>query len=219
MKIKLLLLVVIVIGLFFLLSGKFRNTVKAEGYSINQTLEGQEDQLKVKKPLVWFQLQDAKLKDSRDQLLVVISKLGKIQGQCQKENEELASKEKGCQELVLEAEAVRETAKTSGWPIVFRRWALQNEEELENKIAELREAEKKSKAARVDSQAMLNKVEENLSGAKKSLKEFDEKYEVFKSTWKKVEVDETTQIPETLIKEINDVNASTKIFLDKWNKL
>ena len=66
---------------------------------------------------------------------------------------------------------------------------------------------------------MLNKVEENLSGAKKALKEFDEKYEVFKSTWKKVEVDETTQIPETLIKEINDVNASTKIFLDKWNKL
>lgn len=219
MKIKLLLLVVVVVGLIFLLNGKFRTAVKAEGYNVTQTLDNQEDQLKVKKPLVWFKLQDEKLKDSRDQLLMAISKLGKIQGQCQKENETLTDKEKGCQVLVLEAEAVKAAAQTSGWPIVFRRWAIQNEEELESKISELQDAAKKSKAARVDNQAMLNKVEDNLKSAQKALRDFDEKYEVFKSTWKKVEIDETTPIPEELIKEINDVNASTKIFLDQWNKL
>lgn len=171
----------------------------------------------VEMPMAWFEETDVKLRDTKKRLLdaqgVVAQMYGKYERMLKSGNE----KQAGFAKLLALVEQARTKAETSGYPVAAGHLFIENEEELEEKLSEIREEMKSAHAFEVKDEAMFNACVEARKHAKAILRQFDIDYAEFTRTWDKVKLMKKGEIRGDLAEEVKGILDKTTIFIEQWN--
>ena len=171
----------------------------------------------IEMPMAWFEETDAKLAETKKRLLdaqgLAAQMFGKYERMLKAGNE----KQVGYAKLLSLVEQAREKAEESGYPVAAGHLFVESEEDLESKIADIREEMKTAHAFEVKDEAMFNACVEARKHARAILKQFDVDYAEFTRTWDKVKLMKKGEIRGDLVEEVENIRDRTDVFIEQWN--
>ena len=171
----------------------------------------------VEMPMAWFEETDAKLRDTKKRLLDAQGLVAQMYGKYERMLKAGNEKQVGFAKLLALVEQAREMADKSGYPVAAGHLFIESEEDLEKKLAEIREEMKTAHAFEVRDEAMFNACIEARKHAKAILKQFDIDYAEFTRTWDKVKLMKKGEIRGDLAEEVKNILDRTTIFIEQWN--
>lgn len=171
----------------------------------------------VEKPMAWFEETDAKMQETKKRLLAAQGLVAQMYGKYERMLKAGNEKQVGFAKLLALVEQAREKAEKSGYPVAAGHLFIESEEDLEEKLADIREEMKTAHAFAVKDEAMFNACIEARKHAKAILKQFDIDYAEFKRIWDKVQLIKTGEIRGDLVEEIKNILDKTQIYIERWN--
>lgn len=171
----------------------------------------------VEKPMAWFEETNAKLLETEKRLLDAQGLVAQMYGKYERMLKAGNEKQAGFAKLLALVEQAREKADKSGYPVAAGHLCIESEEDLEGKLAEIREEMKTAHAFEVKDEAMFNACIEARKHARAILKQFKIDYAEFTRTWDKVKLMKKGEIRGDLVEEVKNIRDRTEIFIDQWN--
>lgn len=171
----------------------------------------------IEMPMAWFEETDAKMRDTKKRLLDAQGLVAQMYGKYERMLKSGNEKQAGFAKLLALVEQAREKAEKSGYPVAAGHLFLENEEDLEEKLADIREEMKSAHAFEVKDEAMFNACVEARKHARAILKQFDIDYAEFTRTWDKVKLMKKGEIRGDLAEEVKSILDRTNVFIEQWN--
>ena len=171
----------------------------------------------VEMPMAWFEEMDGKMRDTKKRLLDAQGLVAQMYGRYERRLKEGNEKQAGYARLLGLVEQAREKAEKDGYPVAAGHFFIENEEDLEEKLADIREEMKTAHVFGVKDEAMFNACIEARKHAKAILKQFDIDYAEFTRVWDKVKLMKKGEIRGDLVEEIKGILDRTEVFVNQWN--
>lgn len=171
----------------------------------------------IEMPMAWFEETDAKMKDTKKRLLDAQGLVAQMYGRYERMLKTGNEKQVGFAKLLALVEQAREKAGQSGYPVAAGHLFIENEEDLEEKLADIRNEMNAAHAFEVKDEAMFNACIEARKHAKAILRQFDIDYAEFTRTWDKVKLMKKGEIRGDLVEEVKNILDKTQIYIEQWN--
>lgn len=171
----------------------------------------------VEMPMAWFEEMDGKMRDTKKRLLDAQGLVAQMYGRYERRLKEGNEKQAGFARLLGLLEQARDKAAVSGYPVSAGHYFIESEEDLEQKLADIREEMATAHVFDVKDEAMFNACIEARKHAKAILKQFDIDYAEFTRTWDKVKLMKKGEIRGDLVEEVNSIIDRTEVFVNQWN--
>lgn len=171
----------------------------------------------VEMPMAWFEEMDGKMRDTKKRLLDAQGLAAQMYGRYERRLKEGNEKQAGFARLLGMVEQARDKAAVSGYPVSAGHYFIESEEDLEQKLADIREEMATAHVFEVKDDAMFNACIEARKHAKAILKQFDIDYAEFTRTWDKVKLMKKGEIRGDLVEEVNSILDRTEVFVNQWN--
>lgn len=171
----------------------------------------------IEKPMAWFEEMDQKMKDTHKRLLDAQGLVAQMYGRYDRRLKEGNEKQAGFARLLELVEQAREKAEKTGYPVAAGHYVITGEEDLEQKLADIRAEMETAHLFEAEDQAMFNACIEARKHARDILRQFDIDYHEFQLVWDKVKLIKKGMIRGDLVEEIKNILDRTEIFVTQWN--
>ena len=171
----------------------------------------------VEMPMAWFEETDVKMRETKKRLLDAQGLVAQMYGKYERMLKAGNEKQIGFANLLALVEKAGEKAEKSGYPVAAGHLFIESEEDLEQKLADIREEMRTAHAFEVKDEAMFNACVEARKHARAILKQFDIDYAEFTRTWDKVKLMKKGEIRGDLVEEVKNILDKTEIFIEQWN--
>ena len=171
----------------------------------------------IEMPMAWFEETDRKLLETKKRLLDAQGLVAQMYGRYERMLKAGNEKQAGFAKLLGLVEQARAKAESSGYPVAAGHLFIESEEDLDQKLADIREEMKTAHAFEVKDEAMFNACIEARKHAKAILRQFDIDYAEFSRTWDKVKLMKKGEIRGDLVEEVKSIRDKTDVFIERWN--
>jgi len=171
----------------------------------------------IEMPMAWFEETDALMRETKKRLLDAQGLVAQMYGKYERMLKAGNEKQSGFARLLVLVEDAREKAEKSGYPVSAGHLFIESAEDLEQKLADIREEMKSAHVFEVKDEAMFNACVEARNHAKAILRQFDIDYAEFTRTWDKVKLMKKGEIRGDLVEEVKNIRDKTVIFIEQWN--
>lgn len=171
----------------------------------------------VEMPMAWFEEMDGKMRDTQKRLLDAQGVAAQMYGRYERRLKEGDEKQAGFARLLGLVEQAREKAESGGYPVAAGHLFIESADDLEEKLAGIREEMKTARVFGARDEAMFNACIEARKHSRAILKQFETDYREFTLVWDKVKLMKKGQIRGDLVEEIKNILDRTEIFVNQWN--
>ena len=171
----------------------------------------------IEMPMARFEETAASLTNTHKRLLDAQGLVAQMYGKYERMLKAGNEKQVGFARLLDLVEQARTKAEASGYPVAAGHLFIESEEDLEAKLADIREEMATAHTFEVKDEAMFNACIEARKHARAILKQFDIDYAEFMRTWDKVKLMKKGEIRGDLAEEVKSILDRTNVFIEQWN--